>query len=316
MPIGVVANSTSLASGNPIAAIVLVDGTERVKLNNLTVDGATNGINGCSPNLVGIYYRNASGDVNNMAVRNIKLSPSDFGCQSGQGIFVQSGNGRKSKVNISDSSVHDYQKTGIIANEVGTDVNITGNAVTGVGPSPQIAQNGIQIAFGAKGTIDSNSVINHLYSLCTSVNCAFTSSNILIFDSNGVKVTRNNTGNSQVNIFYEGNKGDVSNNTIFQSPVFDGIDLVGNQNRATNNSIFNSEEAGVFVQGDKNDVTGNTINEAAVGVLKDGSSTNTNVAGNKFYNTGANVLPPSGNAPIFQSLNAAAQGRSVSAAKP
>ena len=76
-------------------------------------------------------------------------------------------------MNIAGSSVHDYQKNGITANEVGTDVNITGNAVTGVGPSPQIAQNGIQIAFGAKGTIDSNSVINHVYSLCTSVNCAF-----------------------------------------------------------------------------------------------------------------------------------------------
>ena len=61
MPAPALVNSASLATGFPIAAIVLVDGTEKVTLNNLTVDGATNGINGCTPNLVGIYYRNSSG---------------------------------------------------------------------------------------------------------------------------------------------------------------------------------------------------------------------------------------------------------------
>lgn len=318
MPTGTLANSSSLTTSAPIAAIVLVDGTGKVNLNNLTIDGSTNGLGGCGINLVGIYYRNSSGDIDNVAVRNIKLAPADFGCQSGLGIFVQSGNGKKSRVDISDSSIHDYQKGGITANEAGTEVSISGNAVTGIGPTPQIAQNGIQVAFGAKGTVSDNSVINHVYSLCaSSANCSFTSSNILIFNANSVKVSGNNLGNSQVNVYYQGNRGDVSNNTIFQSPIFDGIDLIGNQNKAIGNRIFNSEEAGVFVMGDRNDVVGNFINEAAFGVLKDVSSTNTTIAGNKFYNTGMNVGVFTPTSPItLQSLTGNSQGRSVSVANP
>ena len=139
----------------------------------------------------------------------------------------------------------------------------------------------------------------------------------MIFDSNGIKISRNHTGNGQVNIDYEGNRGEISNNTIFQSPVFDGIALIGNQNRAVNNTIFNSEEAGVFVQGDRNEVNGNTINEAPVGILSDSSSTDSHFDGNKFYNTGFNTVPPSTHAATtLQSLNAAAQGRTSVAARP
>lgn len=320
MPAPALANTTSLTSGNPIAAIVLVDGTDKVTLDNLTIDGSTNGISGCSPNLMGIFYRNASGDIDNVAVRNIKLAPADFGCQSGLAIFVQSGNGGKSKVDISDSSVHDYQKNGITANEVGSDVKIRGNAVTGIGSTPLIAQNGIQLANGAKGTVDSNSVINHVFSLCTSVSsCSASSTGILILDSDGVKVTKNTTGNSQVNIFYRGNKGDVNNNTIFQSPIFDGIDLIGNQNKAINNSIFNSEEAGVFVNGDNNSVNANTINEAPVGILEDPASTNSHFGGNKFFNTSVNfsdTFPLSSASATLKALTVGPRGRAVSAATP
>jgi hypothetical protein len=313
MPTGTLVNSASLTSGFPIAAVVLVEGTDKVTLNNLTMDGSTNLLGGCGVDLVGIYYRNASGTIANVAVRNMRLTPAN-GCQSGLGIFVQSGNGGRSRVNISGSSVHDYQKNGITANEVGTEVNISGNAVTGVGPTPLIAQNGIQLAFGAKGTVEGNSVINHIYSLCTSANCSFSSSNILIFDSNSVRVTRNNLGNSQVNVYYGGNRGEVSNNTIFQSPVFDGIDLIGNQNKAVGNRIFNSEEAGVFVMGDRNEVTGNFINEAPFGVLKDVSSTNTSISGNQYYNTGRNVGVFTPAAPL--TLSSGAPGRNMSVAQP
>ncbi|MDX6384389.1 MAG: hypothetical protein QOK48_1962 [Blastocatellia bacterium] len=316
MPTGVAPNSTSLASGNPIAAIVLVDGTDKVNLSNLTIDGSTNGINGCAPNLIGLYYRNSSGKADGLAVKNVKLTPALFGCQSGLGIFVQSGSGGQSKVDITNSSVHDYQKNGITANEVGTDVTIKGNTVTGVGPTNQIAQNGIQVAFGAKGTIDSNSVINHVYSPCTLASCNdAASANILIDESDSVKVTKNNAGNAQVNVYYIGNKGEISNNTLFQNLVFDGIDLIGNQNKAINNSIFNSEGSGIFVMGDKNDANSNTINEAPVGILSDVSSTNSHFGGNLFFNTGTNfgTYPP---AAALLRVSGPASGKSPSTAKP
>src|SRR6478609_11474750 len=56
-PDGAVANSTSLASGNPIAAIILVEGTKNVTFENMTVDGSTgsSSLGGCGVNYVGIY---------------------------------------------------------------------------------------------------------------------------------------------------------------------------------------------------------------------------------------------------------------------
>jgi hypothetical protein len=69
--------------------------------------------------------------------------------------------------------------------------------------------------------------------------------------------------------------------------------------------------------GDRNEVIGNFINEAPVGILKDASSTNTGISGNKFYNTGMNtgVFTPS--APVtLQNVTSGSQGRNVSAARP
>ena len=316
MPNAALANSTSTATGNPIAAIILVEGAQGVTLTHLAVDGTNNALGDCSTNLVGIFYRNASGTVNDVAVRNIQLATS-LGCQGGLGIFAQSGGGGKSKVNILDSSVHDYQKGGIVASEAGTEVFINRNAISGVGPTPLIAQNGIQISFGAKGTVDNNSVINHIYSQCTTVSCSFISTNILVFNSDGVKVTGNTIGNAQVNVYIGGNRGEVSNNTIFQSPVFDGIDLVGDRNRAFGNSVKNSTASGVYVQGNKNDVIGNIINEAPIGIFQDTPSSNNNFSGNDFDNTGFNVVSAPPLAPTVQSLTApVSTGRSASVARP
>ena len=128
-----VPNTTSFATGNPIAAIVLVKEAKGVTLTNLTVDGADNVLGGCGPNLVGIFYRNASGKVEADAVRNIRLGPASAnlgGCQSGIGIFAQSGTGpgSPSKLTVIGSTVHDYQKTGIVGNEAGTELTANGKA--------------------------------------------------------------------------------------------------------------------------------------------------------------------------------------------
>jgi hypothetical protein len=312
----VVPNSTSLSSGNPIAAIILVDGTNRVTLTHLAVDGSGNNLADCSVNLIGVYYRNASGTVNDMAIKNIQLLPSAAGCQGGLGIFVQSGGGGHSKVDILDSSVHDYQKGGIVANEAGTNVDISGNHVSGVGATPVIAQNGIQVGFGAKGSVANNSVINHIYSQCTTLSCGFASANILIL-SDEVRVTGNTAGNAQLNVYYQGDKGEVAGNTIFQTQVFEGIDLIGDRNRAFGNNVKNSGDAAVYVLGNKNDVIGNVLNEAPIGIWQDQPSSDNHFFFNDFDNIGMKMFnaPPATAAAVLNSVSVSA-GRTISAAKP
>jgi hypothetical protein len=295
-PAAVLPNSTGLVNGMPVAAAVLVDGASNVNLSNLTVDASNNSISDCGTLLVGIYYRNSSGKVNSVAVRNVVLGTGHEGCNSGYAIFAQSGNGGSSNLQVTNSSIHDYQKNGIIGQEAKTQLTAQSNALSGVGANPNLAQNGIQFAFGAKGTADSNLVINHIYAGCNDPQtCNFAASNILVFQAGTVKITNNNTGKSQLNIALATNNAEANNNVAFDSDIFYGVYAVGSGNKVQNNSIFNSASAAVFVDGASNNIQGNTINEAPVGIQQTAASTGTNTGGNKFFNVGVDnqTLAPS-----------------------
>jgi parallel beta-helix repeat protein len=293
MPSAMHANTTSLFDAAPIAAALLVADATGVSISGLTVDGANNGISACAPDLIGVSFQNASGAIDHIAVRNFKLVASLDGCQSGTGIFVQSGNGGVSKVEINNSTVHDFQKNGITADEKGTTAVIRRNVVTGVGPTSGAAQNGIQIGFSAVGSILDNLVTNNVWAPCTAAaTCATVATNILVTQSDGVEVSGNTAGISQVNIFVHGNNASVDRNETFATSVFDGIRIQGDQSRVARNQVFNGAEAGIFLEGNNNAVTDNTINEATIGILKDTGSSGNIITGNHFFNTPVSVQDP------------------------
>jgi parallel beta-helix repeat protein len=293
MPSAMRANTTSLFDAAPIATALLVADTTGVSISGLTVDGANNGISGCAPDLIGISFQNASGELDRIAVRNFKLAASLNGCQSGTGIFVQSGNGGVSRVEIDHCTVHDFQKNGITADEKGSVAIIRRNVVTGVGPTNGAAQNGVQIGFGAAGSILDNVVTNNVWAPCTAVaTCAVVATNILVTLSDGVEVSGNTAGISQVNIFVHGNNAAVDRNETFATAVFDGIHVRGDQSRVRHNQVLNGAESGIFLSGNNNVVTDNTITEAAIGVLKDTGSSGNIIAGNRFFNTPVSVQDP------------------------
>jgi hypothetical protein len=294
-PANVTANSTGTASGQPIAAIVLVKDTTDVDIDNVIVDGTNNGIAGCSPDLVGVFYQNASGEVNHVAVRNVMLSQSLNGCQSGDAILIQSGGGEMSVVNVQNSSIHDYQKNGITANESGTQVQIDHNVITGIGPTTGAVQNGVQIGFGATGSITKNTIANNVWSTCTSLqSCDNTASGILVFQSDNVTVQQNKEGVAQVGIAINGTHAQVENNQVFDSMVADGIELIGTDNDAQNNTVTHSDRAAIFISGNDNVVQQNTVNEAAFGVLKVSGSDGNVINNNKSFNTAVEVQDPAG----------------------
>ncbi|MGH9572729.1 MAG: right-handed parallel beta-helix repeat-containing protein [Candidatus Acidiferrales bacterium] len=294
-PARVTANATGTASGQPIAAIVLVKDTTDVDIDNVIVDGTNNGITGCSPDLVGLFYQNASGEVNHVAVRNVMLNPSLNGCQSGDAILVQSGGGEMSVVNVQNSSIHDYQKNGITANESGTQVQIDHNVITGIGPTTGAVQNGIQIGFGATGSITKNTIANNVWSTCTSLqSCDNTATGILVFQSDNVTVQHNKEGVAQVGIAINGTHAQVERNQVSGSMVADGIELIGTDNDAQTNTITHSDRAAIFISGNDNVVQQNTINEAAFGVLKVSGSDGNVINNNKSFNTAVEVQDPAG----------------------
>jgi hypothetical protein len=313
MPSAMRANTTSLFDGAPIATALLVAGTTDVSIFGLTVDGANNGIAECSPNLIGISFQNASGKLDRLAVRNFKLAAALNGCQSGTGIFVQSGNGGGSNVEIDQSTVHDFQKNGITANEKGTVTIIRRNVVTGIGPTTGATQNGVQIGFGAVGSILENVVTNNVWAPCTAIaTCAAVATDILVTQSDDVEVSDNTAGISQVNIFVRGNNAMIDRNETFATRVFDGIRVLGNQSRVRDNYVLNGAESGIFLSGNNNVVTNNTINEAAIGILKNTGSGNI-IADNRFFNTPVPVQDPGGS--ILHAEATAVSGQLIDVAK-
>jgi hypothetical protein len=293
MPFAMQANTTSLFDAAPIATALLVEGTTDVSISGLTVDGAKNGISQCAPDLIAISFQNASGELTRIAVRNFKLATSLNGCQSGTGIFVQSGNGGVSKVEIDHCTVHDFQKNGITADEKGTIAVIRRNVVTGIGPTTGAAQNGVQIGFGAAGSIVENVVTNNAWAPCTAIStCTAVATNILVTQSDGVEVSSNTAGISQVNIFVDGNNAAIDHNETFATSVFDGIRVQGNQSLVRQNRVLNGAESGIFLSGNNNVVTDNVITEATVGVLKETGSSGNIIAGNRLFNTPVPVQDP------------------------
>ena len=293
MPAAMHQNTVSLFDSAPIATAVLVQNAVNVTIRGLTVDGTNNGISACAPDLEGITFQNASGSVERAAVRNFKLGSGLEGCQSGTGIFVQSGNGAISSVEIVECTVHDYQKNGITADEVGTSALIRHNVVTGFGPVAAIAQNGIQIGFGAEGSIERNLVTNNVFSACNNAaTCTAVATNILVTQSDGVEVSRNRAGISQVAIFVNGNNASVIRNETFATLVFDGVRIEGNQARVRENRVVNGAEAGIFLLGNNHVVRDNVITEAPIGIFKDTTSMGDLIAANLFFDTPIKVQDP------------------------
>jgi hypothetical protein len=308
--VGVVANATSLVTGNPIAAQVLVQNASDVDLSNVTVDGANNGIVDCSPLLIGIFYENASGDISHVAVLNEALASGQNGCQSGLAIFAQSGNGGSSNLRVRNTVVQGYQKNGITGNEPGTSVTITDNSVTGQGPTNGAAENGIQIGYGAQGRVIGNTVIDDIWAPDTLTDRGNAASGILVYASSDVIVHNNTIGNAQFGIALvtdskvgaaDGNH--ITWNRVSATHIFDGIEVCSNNNVIHDNTINRADESGIHVDGSctnsdssgtgkGNRVRGNAINSSCAGILI-GSSTSAAanfIFNNDFFNVGSTIL--------------------------
>jgi len=293
MPSNISQSTLSLISGSPLAGIVTVVNANDVEIDGLVTDASAAGITQCAPNLMGVIYQNSSGSIKRSWIRNTLLTTSLNGCQSGNGIFIQSGNGGTSKVLIAENRVDGYQKNGITANEIGTVVDISKNIVVGIGPTTGAAQNGIQIGYGAQGTIQRNFVTSNIWSPCTSPsNCTYFSTGILIEQSDNVSIFGNSVGNNLVNICLNGDDIKVLDNRLFGSLVLDNIQIAGNGADIECNHIYDSARAAVAVAGNDAKILNNFITNAPIGVLESAGVTSIMIRGNDYDDVDALLVDP------------------------
>jgi hypothetical protein len=214
-------------------------------------------------------------DVTNSHIHNIGDQPLFTGNQHGVGVYYRAFcDGASATGAISGNTVSLYQKGGVVANGPNTGVSISGNAVTGRGPIPDIAQNGLQIGFGGDGMIMRNQVTGHSYTGPGGVSSA----GILIFGgcgsdlTTGVRIVKNVVGSSNKP---DGNDMGVALANYDQFCAT--APTTATNNKAINNTITNTEltntsgqgtvvmggyQAGVYVSGNNDKVINNDISGA------------------------------------------------------
>jgi parallel beta-helix repeat protein len=272
----------------PTGAQLWVHDTKDVTVTNLTVDGTNNAIPNCDI-LIGIYFQNAFGTVENVATRNQTTA----GCGSGSGIWVESAPTGTAGVTFQDNSVQSFDLFGISARGAGTKATINSNSVVGLG-SINGGTNGIFMWRGATGTIANNSVIDGLNSSDTPDDLVDASTGIAVQMSKGVIVSGNTVGNTQGGIvLYSADNTTITSNNIFATRVNDGVYVCGNRNSVTNNTITSSDQAGVHLScaetfpsstANNNTVNKNTINGACAGILVRSGTSGNSASGNNFFN--------------------------------
>jgi len=271
----------------PTGAQIWVHDTKDVTVMNLTVDGTNNAIPNCDI-LIGIYFENAFGTVENVATRN-----QTTGCGSGSGLWVESAPTGTAGVTFQDNSVQSFDLFGISARGAGTKATINSNSVVGLG-SINGGTNGIFMWRGATGTIANNSVIDGLNSSDTPDDLVDASTGIAVQMSKGVIVSGNTVGNTQGGIvLYSADNTTITSNNIFGTRVNDGVYVCGNRNSVTSNTIMSSDQAGVHLScaetfpnstANNNTVNKNTINGACAGILVHSGTSGNSASGNNFFN--------------------------------
>ncbi|SSW89296.1 T1SS-143 domain-containing protein, partial [Rhodopseudomonas pentothenatexigens] len=171
-PASLVATGVSPTNGSSIAGVITVKNAVGVEVAGLTVDGHHQGDSAHltaagAGTMIGIAYLNASGTIDGVTVTGIREDDAGIGNQRNVGIYVSNTDPDGgvatptaatvlNPIVISNSKVADFQKTGIVVANAAVDIH--DNTVTGIGATPNQAQNGIQVS-GSTGQIHDNTVL-------------------------------------------------------------------------------------------------------------------------------------------------------------
>jgi hypothetical protein len=245
-------------SGGHFKGGVIQSGGSTAYVNNVqvTVNGLTNVCDAGADRLRGVLFDGASGSITNSTFTGINQGSS--GCQEGNAIEVRNlgASAITITVNIDSNTIVAAQKTGIICNG-NSDCTITDNTVTGNGAINYIAENGIQIGFGAHAFVKGNVVTGHSYTGNSAV-----SGGILVVGGpayggdfcKNVQIVKNTLRDNDVGVFLSQLEADgsaptvatnikVVNNTISNAaktngyPYQAGVSDVGNNDKIITNTI-------------------------------------------------------------------------------
>jgi hypothetical protein len=215
-----------------------------VTLDHVRIDGAGRG--SANRRFTGVGFWDAGGSVTNCYITGLRETPYN-GNQHGVGIYSYNDTGGPYTINVSGTTVNDFQKNGITLLGEGLTANISACTVTGQGSTAIIAQNGIQIGYGAGGSISDCSVSDISYNPATWLACG-----ILMLNGTSVDMTGANTvSNCMVGVMYQETSGSVDGLTVNSGTdnFCAGISLQDNGAVAKADGGFNRPPAASYEDG-------------------------------------------------------------------
>jgi parallel beta-helix repeat protein len=290
-------------TGFNLKVLVEIYNAATVNMSNLTIQGPNPTINDGI-----LVVGGATANVTATTVAHINQGTANFGVQTGFGIQVggtgSQAVGQVGHATITNSTVTDYQKVGIIIGRNSSSGTITGCTITGVGPTSQIAQNGIQIGpQTAAGAIVSNTTISgNEYtgsgppaSGPDPFNSTQSAGILNFIDS--CNITGNTFFGNDVGI-YSANSGSTSTGTTISGNTvrdnrFEDIELGPGTATISNNTITGSN-IGVAVTAPVQDQFGNPVTTNTVATLVSNNITNNGNGGLTVAGGGIRLLVQSG----------------------
>ncbi len=254
---GVNMTAAVIASGDISGGIIDATGCNIGIYYGPGTSGTVDGVTVRNANYFGILVagdiENADGSFSNPGATSVDITNSTIskigenpfnGDQHGVSIYYHAfAPGSSATGAVSGNMISAYQKGGIVVNGPGSAVSVSGNTVRGNGPVDYIAQNGIQIGYGATGQVMRNEVTGNSY---TGPGLA-SSAGILIFGgcqeyfgnfplTTGVQVVKNIVGSSTPD---DGNDMGVA--LANYDPTCSTKPMTPTNNKVINNTITNDE---------------------------------------------------------------------------
>ncbi|MGO9490574.1 MAG: right-handed parallel beta-helix repeat-containing protein [Solirubrobacteraceae bacterium] len=222
---------------------------ETVSISGLVIEAVVP-LETCAGGLYGIFVAgggtlNASNDT----IVGASTSLNAFkGCQ--HGVALEVGLKTPAEVghaNLKNVNVSGYEKNGPTVKSAGSTLTIKSSTVTGEGPSPYIAQNGIEVAYGAKGSVSGTTVSGNeceLSGVCSATTLGEQATGVLFYGAaSGSGVTSSTFTHNDIGAYYAS-----TSPTAPSSPEVSIADSEFTNNRYEGILL---EEGNALVKGDK-----------------------------------------------------------------
>jgi hypothetical protein len=211
-PTGLVRDGIDLTAAviDPATAVTGVVDATGCNIGVYFGPGATGSVQGAEvfgANYYGVVANAADVDVMDASIHDIGESPLN-GAQHGIGVLYttvdQAGHvtGAAATGMLRGTRIAGYQKGGVVVSGHGAAVRIRNNVVIGQGAVNWIAQNGIQVSYGATALIRGNRVVGNRYTPKAWVACG-----LLYYQAGGVRASRNHLRRNEVNVCNVGRGG-------------------------------------------------------------------------------------------------------------